>query len=102
MGYTDTQWSTEDNKSDVKRRNTIGCQYMKLISGKILTQHLQRFGTVKNQDREAAYVDKYGQRMNTVKQSGPWTGLRECRCYVFTLRSVYLVYKCRPYEIWIY
>ena len=68
--------------------------------------HEQRFETMKQQDLEADLVDKYVQRMETIKQSGSWNSPGKVPphgYYVISLVVWYLLkWLAKPgiHEIW--
>ena len=64
------------NKNDIKCQNTLGC----LVQ--IMRKRLRLWN---NWDLEAVWICKYMQRMETVKQLGPWSSLGSHGYYVFTL-----------------
>ena len=72
--------NTQDNKSDIKCPNTLGsldrfmCRGFRLWNGR---------------DREAVYVYKYMQRIETVKRLRLWSSLGSHGYYVFSLVVVY-------------
>ena len=75
--------------------NTLGC----------LDQYMCRGLRLWNrQDRDAVYVVKYMQRMETLEQSGPWSGwgkLSPHGYYVLSLVYVFtLVAKSSIHKIW--
>ena len=82
------------NKSDIKCWNTLS----------YLDQYMCRVLRLWNsRDREAVYVDKWVQRIETVKKSGMWSGLdRWQSCIFYGGCEFTLVVEPNIREIWIF